>query len=178
MGAVFNAVKETLEEYAADQSSMEPSLFSRDDVQGVMEYLRRIPPSTGDAGTKNKVSTSVSAVSSNRGDNYATALSLAELLLSVGVPLQSSSATTASVESILLSLSRSEMNLLRECIWVRKEPSAKMWNSIVGLERVQQGLTSALATVKQQSSHSYSSLFDNSSAGVLLYGPYVCVQFF
>lgn len=181
LGAVFHALKEALEEVAASadpSNSLEPSLFSKDDVSSVMEHLRNLPATTADGETDAKESTASASPASSRGGTYSVALSLAELLLFVGIPLQSQNGINASVENILSSITRSEANLLRECIWLRKEPPTKMWNRVIGLGRVQQGLMSALATVKQQSSHSYSSLFDNSSAGVLLYGPYVCVFVF
>ena len=162
--AVWKAASDVLDEYyAAEQSGMDPPVFNREDVAVAMGHLR----SAGSPSDASAVSW--------RGDERGTAaLAIAQRLALVGVPLENKD-DSKSVESILLSLSRNEANLLQECLWLppRNESPAHLWGRIIGLDRVKRGLMSALATVQRQSTHAYSSLFDNSSAGVLLYGPYV-----
>ena len=87
-----------------------------------------------------------------------------------------------SIENILSTLNRQEANLLQECLWLpprrdelssssSSSSSSSLWERIYGLDRVKRGLMSALATVQRRTPHAYATLFDNASAGVLLYGP-------
>jgi hypothetical protein len=185
--AVWKAANEVLDEYYAAETTggggMDPPIFTRDHIGRALEQLE-----------EHAVRGDSSALLSWRADERTlAALAIAQRLVLVGLPLRGTNGTNSSnnnkdqsdntpdsrpsVESVLASLGRSEANLLQECLWLpppTKQSPRRLWDRIIGLDHVRRGLSSALATVERQSHTSaYASLFDNSSAGVLLYGPYV-----
>jgi hypothetical protein len=176
--SVWKAANEVLDEYYAGEANgggMDPPIFTRDHIGRALEQLE-----------EHAVRGDSSDLLSWRADERTlAALAIAQRLVLVGLPLRgndkdkndSTPDDRPSVESVLASLGRSEANLLQECLWLpppTKQSPRRLWDRIVGLDHVRRGLSSALSTVERQShSSAYASLFDNSSAGVLLYGPYV-----
>lgn len=148
---------------------MDPAVFGREHVSYAIEQMQRV---------QNDPTSSPSSLVRRNDDRSMAALAIAQRLVLVCLPLTTGGGDRLSVESILASLSRNEANLLQECLWLptsprnnKNESPVQLWDRITGLERVKRGLWSALATVQRQTPHAYASLFDNSSAGVLLYGP-------
>eukprot|EP00977_Amphora_coffeiformis_P021385 scaffold9272_cov195-Amphora_coffeaeformis.AAC.2 len=193
--AIWKTIGEVLDEYYAAeggdaQHGMEPPVFGREHVQQALEQLSR-SMAADTAQTTAAVSPSWRASSDDH--RSMAALAIAQRLVLIGLPLRNTNTNnnnnqgggagtvdpnnsnnhSRSVESILSTISRQEANLLQECLWLppRGESPPHMWERILGLDRVKRGLMSALATVQRRTPHAYASLFDNASAGVLLYGP-------
>lgn len=87
-------------------------------------------------------------------------LQLAQKLMTAGLPLRSEprddgAPLLPSVESLLLELTRSEANLLQQCLWT--PPSAatdnldSVWNSVAGLDSVKDRLMGTLASLEHLS---------------------------
>jgi ATPase family AAA domain-containing protein 1 len=129
---------------------------------------------------------------------------LAERLRATGLPWRDNSESDnrrvfggASVEAILLRLTRAEAAVLRQCLWtppiatVHATTLHDIWDSVRGLEGIKQRMmetlsavtTSDTSTTLQSPSNAYSCLFGNgleqmsetsSTVGILLYGPPGC----
>ena len=186
--AIWTAAVEVVEEYMEEVSGSDPSGFSREQVFDAIRFLEQ-PPEVVKAQLEN-----AQMESSREGGRlpHMPTLQIAQKLAMAGAPLRSSfgqdsteTVSRPSVESLLLSLTRSEVSVLQQCLWVAPMNQYKrglsVWNDIVGLESVKNALLSTVKLIigRTQSS-AYGSLFEHSSAyfGTLLYGPPGCGKSF
>jgi ATP-dependent 26S proteasome regulatory subunit len=99
---------------------------------------------------------------------------LTQTLLASGMPLRSEAEN--SIERVLLSLTRSEANLLQQCLWTSTEASPTSFGDICGLNSIKQSLLDLVWTLKSNAAtktNPYSHLVER-PPGVLLYGPPGC----
>lgn len=99
---------------------------------------------------------------------------LTETLLASGMPLRSEAEN--SIERVLLTLTRSEANLLHQCLWTSTEASPTSFGDIFGLNSIKQSLLDLVYTLKSNTGttkNPYSHLVEH-PPGVLLYGPPGC----
>jgi SpoVK/Ycf46/Vps4 family AAA+-type ATPase len=169
LDAVAKAAKEVLDEMSSDSSSS-PHVFNPEQVEQIIASLDPNDTQARGDGTLLLEQTS-------------TWHALASTLLASGMPLRSSSSsnnnskeTSNSVERILLSLTKSEANILQQCLWI---PSKKdSFSTIAGLQSIKQSLLDLVWTIKSpkllhHQDNPYSHLVEK-PPGILLYGPPGC----
>jgi adenosinetriphosphatase len=99
---------------------------------------------------------------------------LTQTLLASGMPLRSEAEN--SIERVLLSLTRSEANLLQQCLWTSTEASSTSFGDICGLNSIKQSLLDLVWTLKGNTAikkNPFSHLVEH-PPGVLLFGPPGC----
>ena len=188
--ALYKAATEIVQEISSHLGGNDTPAYSAREVQRLMEFCLE-----SDRVSSKTLDTSL--------------LRLARNLLWTGLPLQSSSPlatassnntnTQPSVESILLQLTRSEIQMLEQCLWVAPREvssNAASWAHIVGLHSIKESLLQTLQmllpnTESESPNHNqrradFASLFSSGDtphnpssatrkiAGMLLYGPPGC----
>jgi len=182
--ALAKALSDVVEEFSsADSMGGDPYFVARSDLPRLFHFLDN-PSPTSAAGVPRH------------------ALQLLKDLAAAGIPNQTPEGSgRSSIRSLFEALTRSEANILQQCLWrppphVAEHPG-KLWNSVLGLDSVKEHilLTVAAANVSpsgdssssggsllQKTQHAYSSLLSSGSGGassapttqhhgMLLYGP-------
>jgi len=158
LNAVIKAAAEVVDELGGDSS---PHLLK-------VEQVKQIIASLDDGDFK--------ALSSSLLQQQPTLQHLTSTLLASGMPLRSREEN--SVERVLLSLTRSEANLLQQCLWTLPN-EATSFATIAGLQSIKHSLLDLVWTLKSNSSprhkklNPYSHLVEH-PPGILLYGPPGC----
>jgi hypothetical protein len=203
---VWQSVAEVLDEYAKETTGAvmanSDSAFCRpidvarlvnvlDQQQNIPAVLQARLSSDSLPGVGKNTNTNTNNNSRNGDWPPLPVLSMAQKLLMTGMPLRwlvsseeddaVGTTTATSVESVLLSLTRSEAALLQQCLWI--PPSLQgtavrqAWENVAGLNSVKMRLLDSVANIRHDDKKSlqvYSTLFDNASGGILLYGPPGC----
>lgn len=173
--AVWKAVAEVMDEFVAETTG-DSVAKSSDQITKAILYVEESHNSRA------------AEVRNHRPDttNIPTLAPLALKLWQSGLPLRSET-TEASVESVLSRLTKQEAAMLQQCLWAPPpfndenedaspvEMLHQVWSQVIGLMPVKERLLSSLKHLKLGSQpHAYSSLFDDSTGGILLYGPPGC----
>ena len=166
-------------------------------IRQILEFLEQDPQSV-----QEQIREKNHPLLPNNNNNNNVLLQLALRFMATGVPLRSSSPQQSSVEQILLSLTKSEIQLLHQCLWTYPPPirmaSSSSSQQPIGLSHVQQALLATISTVTrsnpsgtpQHLRQKFATLFDQhpqqqqpsdenapltqSCCGILLYGPPGC----
>ncbi|KAL7566241.1 hypothetical protein ACA910_011304 [Epithemia clementina (nom. ined.)] len=171
--ALWSAAAEVVEEYKGEIYGGDFSVFSRENVLDAIQFLEQ---------PNNEAKVQLDCAqweNDSAGLPLMPTLQMVQRLALAGVPLRSQNRTGTSkpsVESLLLSLSRTEHSILQQCLWVPSTQHQKresVWNDIIGLDRVKRSLLATTRSISESKSlPAYGSLFEHSSpfTGVLLYG--------
>ena len=165
---LWKTLSEILDEYSQELSGNEGLWAQHEEVSKVLGFLEQ-PPAVLQQALND----------SNQGDlPHLATLQIAQKLSAAGLPLRAEPGR-ASVESMLLCMSRSEVSLVQQCLWTpppAQGDSSAQWNAVSGLESVKERLLGTIAAMRGQTSKKFAALFDSQTAasGVLLYGPPGC----
>lgn len=156
--ALAKAAAEVMDEISNDTS---PHLLKVDQVKQIIASLE-----TEENDNGNKPSSLL--------EQQPTLQHLTSTLLASGMPLRSHQDEN-SVERVLLSLTKSEANLLQQCLWTPTKESS--FANIAGLQSIKQSLLDLVWTVKTSSSKQHQALNPYSHLvehppGILLYGSF------
>ena len=172
--AVWQSAAEVIDEYSKEIGGIDLAFSQPDEVARLMNMFE-MDPARVQSLMQNPTKTSNELPS-------IPLLSLARKLLLSGMPLRQTDDGLASVESVMLSLTRNEAHLLEQCMWTPLHATTTdtavrvAWNGVAGLEGVKVRLLDSVAQIRGSHAQAFSSLFDDAGAsgGILLYGPPGC----
>ena len=145
--SVWKALRETMEELSQESLGGDPYFCSRADLARLVSVLEEPNNDLPDSASR----------SSSLALLPRAALQLAQDLQNAGLPVRSHpSSGISSIESLFQDMTRSEANILQQCLWrppasVRQNPD-ELWDAVLGLDAIKEHILLTVAATSPASS--------------------------